>query len=90
MGAGLEGLRIHDLRPTAVALWIKAGANPKLVTTRAGQASLSFCLDRYSHLFPDQAGNSRPSWTILYTGGCPARRGISWWRSRLMIKQHRQ
>jgi integrase len=24
--AGLEGLRIHDLRHTAVALWIAAGA----------------------------------------------------------------
>ena len=27
--AGLDGLRIHDLRHTAVALWIAAGANPK-------------------------------------------------------------
>jgi integrase len=34
--AGLEGLRIHDLRHTAVALWIAAGAGPKEVATRAG------------------------------------------------------
>jgi len=27
--AGLEGLRIHDLRHTAVALWIAAGANQR-------------------------------------------------------------
>ena len=27
--AGLDGLRIHDLRHTAVALWIAAGANPR-------------------------------------------------------------
>jgi integrase len=27
--AGLQGLRIHDLRHTAVALWIAAGATPK-------------------------------------------------------------
>ena len=33
---GLDGLRIHDLRHTAVALWIAAGANPKEVSTRAG------------------------------------------------------
>ena len=39
---GLEGLRIHDLRHTAVALWIAAGAGPKDVATRAGHTSVSF------------------------------------------------
>ena len=34
--AGLDGLRIHYLRHTAVALWIAAGANPKEVAARAG------------------------------------------------------
>jgi len=29
IAAGLQGIRIHDLRHTAVALWIAAGANPK-------------------------------------------------------------
>jgi hypothetical protein len=29
LGAGLPGLRIHDLRHTAVALWIAEGASPK-------------------------------------------------------------
>ena len=48
---GLDGLRIHDLRHTAVALWIAAGANPKEVAARAGHASVSFTLDRYGHLF---------------------------------------
>jgi integrase len=50
--AGLEGLRIHDLRHTAVALWIAAGAGPKEVATRAGHTSVSFTLDRYGHLYP--------------------------------------
>ncbi|HEY6709315.1 MAG TPA: site-specific integrase, partial [Actinomycetota bacterium] len=45
--AGLDGLRIHDLRHTAVALWIAAGANPKEVAARDGHASVSFTLDRY-------------------------------------------
>jgi hypothetical protein len=31
--AALPGLRIHDLRYTAVALWIAAGGNPKAVST---------------------------------------------------------
>jgi integrase len=43
------GLRIHDLRDTAVALWIAAGATPKEVAVRAGQTSVSFTLDRYGH-----------------------------------------
>src|SRR5436189_3203604 len=49
--AGLDGLRIHDLRHTAVALWIAAGANPKEVSVRAGHTSVAFTLDRYGHLF---------------------------------------
>ena len=51
--AGLDGLRIHDLRHTAVALWIAARANPKEVAARAGHASVSFTLDRYGHLYPE-------------------------------------
>ena len=47
--AGLQGLRIHDLRHTAVALWIAAGATPKEVAVRAGHTSVSFTLDRYGH-----------------------------------------
>ena len=51
--ASLDSLRIHDLRHTAVALWIAAGANPKEVAARAGHASVSFTLDRYGHLYPE-------------------------------------
>jgi integrase len=51
--ANLTGLRIHDLRHTAVALWIAAGASPKEVAARAGHTSVSFVLDRYGHLFPE-------------------------------------
>jgi integrase len=51
--AGLEGLRIHDLQHTAVALWIAAGAGPKDVAVRAGHTSVSFTLDRYGHLYPE-------------------------------------
>jgi integrase len=51
--AGLDGLRIHDLRHAAVALWIAAGASPKEVATRAGHTSVSFTLDRYGHLYPE-------------------------------------
>ncbi|MFN8028263.1 MAG: tyrosine-type recombinase/integrase [Acidimicrobiia bacterium] len=51
--ADLEGVRIHDLRHTAVALWIAAGANPKEIAVRAGHSSVVTVLDRYGHLYPE-------------------------------------
>jgi integrase len=47
--AGLQGLRIYDLRHTAVALWIAAGGRPRRVAMRAGHTSVSFALGRYGH-----------------------------------------
>ena len=64
--AGLEGLRIHDLRHTAVALWIAAGANPKEVSARAGHSSVSFTLDRYGHLYPEADAALRDRLDALY------------------------
>ena len=52
--AGLSLLRIHDLRHTAVSLWIASGANPKQVAALAGHTSVSVVLDRYGHLYPQQ------------------------------------
>lgn len=52
--AGIDtNVRIHDLRHTAVALAIKAGAHPKAIQARMGHASISVTLDRYGHLFPE-------------------------------------
>jgi hypothetical protein len=64
--AGLDGLRIHDLRHTAVALWIAAGAYPKEVAARAGHASVSFTLDRYGHLYPEADAALRDRLDALY------------------------
>lgn len=52
--ADLSPLRIHDLRHTAVSLWIAEGAHPKQVAALAGHASVSVVLDRYGHLYPSQ------------------------------------
>jgi integrase len=53
--AELTPLRLHDLRHTAVALWIAAGANPKEIAARAGHSSVVTVLDRYGHLYPESA-----------------------------------
>jgi integrase len=74
--AGLEGLRIHDLRHTAVALWIAAGANPKEVAARAGHASVSFTLDRYGHLYPEADTALRDRLDALYGTAQSAPEGI--------------
>ena len=51
--AGLDtGLRMHDLRHTAIAIWIQSGAHPKLIADMAGHSSIMVTMDRYGHLFP--------------------------------------
>jgi integrase len=70
--AGLEGLRIHDLRHTAVALWIAAGANPRKVAARAGHASVSFTLDRYGHLYPEADLTLRERLEAIYAASSDA------------------
>jgi integrase len=50
--AGVSALRPHDLRHTAVALWIAAGATPKEIAARAGHSSVVTVLDRYGRLLP--------------------------------------
>ena len=48
---GLDGLRFHDLRHTAVALAIQHGAHPKAIQERLGHSSIVVTLDRYGHLY---------------------------------------
>jgi integrase len=69
--AGLTGLRIHDLRHTAVALWIAAGASPKEVAVRAGHTSVSFTLDRYGHLYPEADTRLRDRLDTLHASARP-------------------
>lgn len=50
----LEGVRFHDLRHTAVALAIAAGAHPRALMERLGHSSITVTLGRYGHLLPGQ------------------------------------
>jgi len=70
--AELAPLRPHDLRHTAVALWIAAGANPKEVSVRAGHTSVSFTLDRYGHLYPESDATLRDRLEALHSTVRPA------------------
>ena len=69
--AGVAHLRPHDLRHTAVALWMAAGANPKEVAARAGHTSVSFTLDRYGHLLPGSEQRLNDALDALAEGAQP-------------------
>jgi integrase len=53
--AGLDGLKVHKLRHTFVALWVDAGAGVKEISVRAGHSSVAFTLDNYGHLYEDRS-----------------------------------
>lgn len=51
--AGITPLRrVHDLRHTAAALAIAAGAHPKMLQDMLGHSSIAVTLNVYGHLFP--------------------------------------
>lgn len=50
--AGLDDLRLHDLRHLHATLMLRLGAHPKVVSERLGHASVGITLDVYSHVLP--------------------------------------
>jgi integrase len=77
IAAGVAGFRIHDMRHTAVSLWIAAGNDPKKIAVWAGHRSVVTVYDRYGHLLElddaDPMGplddllrrNRRPTGTVV-------------------------
>jgi integrase len=51
--AGLEGLRLHDLRHTVAALLISAGVPLTAVQRMLGHSSIKVTSDMYGHLMPE-------------------------------------
>jgi integrase len=48
---GIDSIRPHELRHTAVSLWIASHIPAKHISVWAGHHSVAFTLDRYGHLF---------------------------------------
>jgi integrase len=46
-----DTIRVHDLRHTAAALAVAAGAHPKAIQELCGHASITTTLNTYGHLF---------------------------------------
>ena len=45
-------IRLYDLRHTAATLAVAAGVSVKVISDQLGHASISFTLERYSHVLP--------------------------------------
>ncbi|MEE8159962.1 MAG: site-specific integrase, partial [Dehalococcoidia bacterium] len=50
--AGLNGIRLHDLRHFHASWLLRAGMNPKVVQERLGHSTIAITLDTYSHVVP--------------------------------------
>ena len=74
--AGLEPLRIHDLRHSAVAFWIAAGASPKEIAVRAGHTSVSVVLDRNGHLLPGSEDRTTDALDVMASDATAAQASI--------------
>lgn len=48
--AGLQPMRVHDLRHTAASLMLAQGIPPKVISEILGHSRISITLDTYSHL----------------------------------------
>jgi integrase len=50
--ADIRPIRLYDLRHTAATLAVAAGVSVKVTSEQLGHASISFTLERYSHVLP--------------------------------------
>src|SRR6202011_600195 len=50
--AGIRPIRLYDLRHTAATLAVAGGVSVKVISDQLGHASISFTLERYSHVLP--------------------------------------
>jgi len=57
--AGLPLITPHDVRHTYATMSLRAGVNPKIVSTRLGHATVAFTLDTYTEDVPGVAPRGR-------------------------------
>ena len=54
--AGLQEIRVHDLRHSHVAMLIDQGIPMKEIQARMGHKSITTAMDTYGHLYKDRRG----------------------------------
>jgi hypothetical protein len=70
VAANLDGLRIHDLRHTAVALWIAAGASPKEPPPAPGTPRSASCWIATATCSPRRTRRFVADWMTYFDGPC--------------------
>jgi integrase len=68
------GCRPHDLRHTAVSLWIAAGVDIKTVSAWLGHSTAKLTLDTYRHLVSTDADRAALERVIAFSGTARVRR----------------
>lgn len=56
--AKLAGITLHEARHTCASVFIAAGANPKVIQTIMGHATIQMTFDQYGHLMPGGLGEA--------------------------------
>ena len=59
--AGVRDIRLHDIRHTYATLAFAENTNPKVVSEVMGHGSVTFTLDRYTHMTTDDQQRSADS-----------------------------
>jgi integrase len=68
--AGLsQEIRLYDLRHSYVTLSLLSGVPPKVVSEQAGHARVSFTLDTYAHVLPEEREGASDKLERLLTFG---------------------
>ncbi|OGO04852.1 MAG: hypothetical protein A2Y91_05415 [Chloroflexi bacterium RBG_13_54_8] len=68
-GAGLEGVRLHDLRHTFASLMLLRGAKPKVISEALGHSSVAFTMDVYSHIIDGMQSDAMALLDEVYPAG---------------------
>jgi integrase len=64
--AGVDHIRVHDLRHTAATLLILKGVHPRVVSAILGHASFNFTMQVYGHLIQEMRDQAKAAWTDMF------------------------
>lgn len=68
IAAGIEGVRLHDLRHAFASLLIKVGTNPKLVSELMGHSDVAFTWSVYVHTDDEAKAAAAQTMGEVYAG----------------------
>jgi integrase len=73
--AGVQRIRLHDIRHTHGTLLIKAGVPIKVVSERLGHGNPAFTIDTYQHVLPGMQAEAARVFETLMKPAQPATAG---------------